>query len=140
MGKLLFIDSDDISGLSEALQNALEKRGVRFRADGSGEFDYPSTDEEEPDIDPYIGAMPHAHRKNNNDNDSWLFQESGGVRYNSGECGYTMPMSHCGMMSFCGASHYYGGCGGSGNRSASCGYGGCGGYRHYGSCGGGAHC
>ena len=30
MGKLLFIDSDDINGLSEALREALEKRGVRF--------------------------------------------------------------------------------------------------------------
>ena len=32
MGKLLFIDSDDIETLSEALQEALERRGVRFNS------------------------------------------------------------------------------------------------------------
>lgn len=30
MSKLLFIDSDDIEGLSEALREALERRGVVF--------------------------------------------------------------------------------------------------------------
>lgn len=87
MGKLLFIDSDDINGLSEALKGALERRGVIFKGDKYGEFDYPS-DDEEPDIDPYMGVMPS-----------------------------------------------YGGCGGSGNRSASCGSGGCGvGYNYYPRC------
>ena len=32
MGKLLFIDSDDIETLSEALQGALERRGINFGA------------------------------------------------------------------------------------------------------------
>ena len=53
MGKLLFIDSDDINGLSMALQEALEKRGVRFTR--SMDDDYY---DEEPDIDPYLGVMP----------------------------------------------------------------------------------
>ena len=93
MSKLLFIDSDDINALSEALKDALERRGVIFKGDRYGEFDYPTSDDEEPDIDPYMGVMPS-----------------------------------------------YGGCGGSGNRSASCGYGGCGSHIsscgvHYGSCG-----
>lgn len=30
MGNLLFIDSDDINGLSEALIDALERRGITF--------------------------------------------------------------------------------------------------------------
>lgn len=55
MGKLLFIDSDDINGLSDALRNALERRGVRFRTGG---FDFPTTDDEIPDIDPFYGNMP----------------------------------------------------------------------------------
>ena len=58
MGKLLFIDSDDINGLSEALKGALERRGVIFKGDRYGEFDYPTSDDEEPDIDPYLGVMP----------------------------------------------------------------------------------
>ena len=34
MSKLLFIDSDDILSLSEALREALERRGVRFGVNG----------------------------------------------------------------------------------------------------------
>ena len=55
MGNLLFIDSDDINGLSEALKNALERRGISFRRDTIGEFGYP-TEDEEPDIDPFFGG------------------------------------------------------------------------------------
>lgn len=119
MGKLLFIDSDDIESLSEALQGALERRGVVFKNNGSGEFDYPSSDDEEEDIDPYLGRMPRTPRRydaNGND-DNWLFQESGGVRYNSGSCGYTPSVRS------------YGSCGG-----------GCGISNSYGSCSAGAHC
>ena len=50
MGKLLFIDSDDVNGLSEALKGALERRGVIFKGDGYGEFGFPVSDEEEQDI------------------------------------------------------------------------------------------
>lgn len=92
MSKLLFIDSDDIVSLSEALREALERRGVRFGV---------------------CSNVTPAHRSYDEDDD-YLFQESGG--------------------------YSYGGCGGSGNRSASCGYGSCGGHTRYGSCGGGAHC
>lgn len=114
MSKLLFIDSDDINALSEALKGALERRGVIFKGDKYGEFDYPS-DEEEPDIDPYLGVMPsyggcggRGVSGSCGATDRWLFQESGGN---------------------------YGGCGGSGNRSASCGSGGCGvGYNYYPRC------
>lgn len=107
MGKLLFIDSDDIETLSEALQDALERRGVRFNSNGSGEFDYPTSDDEIDDIDPYIGVMPkmpnrHKESITRGGDDNWLFQESGGVRYNSGSCG-----------GGCGYTPSYGGCGGS---------------------------
>ena len=34
MSKLLFIDSDDILSLSEALREALERRGVKFGVSG----------------------------------------------------------------------------------------------------------
>jgi hypothetical protein len=57
MGNLLFIDSDDINGLSDALRNALERRGIKFR-DNTGEFGYPTNDDEEPDIDPFFGVIP----------------------------------------------------------------------------------
>ena len=106
MGKLLFIDSDDINGLSEALRNALSRRGINFGNDTTGEFDYPHCDDEEPDFDPYLGITPKPTRKKNYDEDDrWLFQESGGS---------------------------YGSCGGSGCGGGSCGcrrpsYGGCGG-------------
>ena len=105
MGKLLFIDSDDINGLSEALINALSRRGINFGNDMTGEFDYPYGDDEEPDFDPYLGITPKPTRKKTYDEDDrWLFQESGG--------------SYGG----CGGGGYYGGCGG-GRPS----YGGCGG-------------
>lgn len=92
MGKLLFIDSDDINGLSEALKDALERRGVVFKNNGTVEFGKKAT--------------------NDYDYDPWLFQESGGVRYNSGSCGHTPSVSS------------YGGCGGGGCGRPS--YGGCG--------------
>jgi len=114
MGRMLYIDSDDINGLSEALQEALERRGINF-----GEFGYPETEDEEEDIDPYLGVMPKWKPiKKTDDDDNWLFQESGGVRYNSGACGYTPTVK------------LYGGCGG-----GSCG-GGCGYTPSYGGCGG----
>lgn len=85
MGNLLFIDSDDINGLSEALKNALERRGISFRRDTTGEFGYPTEDEEEPDIEPYFGIMPRRSQPYKYDeNDKWLFQESGG---SYGSCG-----------------------------------------------------
>ena len=121
MGKLLFIDSDDIQTLSEALKVALERRGVRFNSNGSGEFDYPTSDDEIDDIDPYIGVMPkmpnrHKESITRGGDDNWLFQESGGVRYNSGSCGggcgYTPSYGGCGgrvghvtLMGSCGNSH-----------------------------------
>ena len=101
MGKLLFIDSDDINGLSEALREALERRGVVFKKSGTGEFDYPTTDDEEPDIDPYLGNMP-------NGSSSFLHPYGHGG-CGSGGCG-------CRSGSACGGSTYepsYGGCGGS---------------------------
>ena len=49
MRKLLFIDSDDIETLSEALQSALERRGINFSAYGICDDD---------DDDDYIGT-PH---------------------------------------------------------------------------------
>jgi len=113
MGNILFIDSDDINGLSDALRNALERRGIKFR-DYTGEFGYPTDDDEEPDIDPYLGVMPSVGRPiRHNDDDRWLFQESGGS-YGYGGCGS-------------------GGCGGSGNRGASCGGSSCG-QVHYPRC------
>jgi hypothetical protein len=106
MGNLLFIDSDDINGLSEALKEALERRGVVFNSDQYGEFGYSQyEDDDEPDIDPYLGVMPsHSPLKRHDENDRWLFQESGG---SYGGCGY-------------------GGCGHSvSNRRGGCGSGGC---------------
>lgn len=48
MNKLLFIEDDDIVGLSNALRDALERRGIVFKEDGTGEFDYPFGEYEEP--------------------------------------------------------------------------------------------
>lgn len=98
MGNLLFIDSDDINGLSDALRNALERRGIKFR-DDTGEFGYPTDDDEEPDIDPYLGVMPKTPH--------YTPSQYGGCGGWADEVGY-------------------GGCGGSGNRSASCGGSSCG--------------
>ena len=116
MGTLLFIDSDDIETLSEALKGALERRGINFGAYGIGD------DEEEDDIDPYLGILPHAPRKHN----------IGGLTIDNDD--EPFPIGGCGVChsgSYCGGSTYtphYGGCGGGG-----CGYtpsyGGCGGSR-----------
>ena len=132
MSKLLFIDSDDIEGLSEALKEALERRGVVF---GHREYDYP--DEDEPDIDPYLGNMPpfrkkrkietcgdistipiqrlhmspsYRGRKEDRSDEKFLFQETGGVK--PGSCGMRAYGS-CGQPS----SPSYGGCGGGGYYS-----------------------
>jgi hypothetical protein len=102
MGNLLFIDSDDINGLSDALRNALERRGVRFR---NGGFDFPTTDDEIPDIDPFYGDMP------------------GSVHISGGSCGgggcgraYVESYGGCGAHieplvhhsgGSCGDSYYY---------------------------------
>jgi hypothetical protein len=106
MSKILFIDSDDIEGLSEALREALERRGVVF---GHSEYDYP--DEDEPDIDPYLGNMPPFRKKRSHAEDhsdeKFLFQETGGVI--PGSCGMRTYGS-CGQPS----SPSYGGCGGGG--------------------------
>ena len=101
MGKLLFIDSDDINGLSDALRNALERRGIVFGQGTTDEFDYPMDEDDEPDIDPYIGRMPVRRVSSPtkyDENDRWLFQESGGSyggcgggscgRPSQGGCGY----------------------------------------------------
>lgn len=98
MSKLLFIDSDDIEGLSEALREALERRGVVF---GRSEYDYPDEDDE-PDIDPYLGNMPPFRKKRryaeDHSNEKFLFQETGGVIPGScgGGCGYTPSYGGCG--------------------------------------------
>lgn len=102
MGNLLFIDSDDIITLSDALRAALERRGVIFN--GGGTYGHPTTDDEEPDIDPYLGVMPNRRHQ---------------TPSQYGGCGGWADEAN------------YGGCGGSGNRCASCGttshYGHCGG-------------
>jgi hypothetical protein len=116
MGNLLFIDSDDINGLSDALRNALERRGVRFR---NGGFDFPTTDDEIPDIDPFYGNMPDRVSTNCYDESHrLLFQESGG---NYGGCG--------GHVGGCGGYvEHRSSCGG--HVCSSCGGGGCGGYSY----------
>ena len=94
MGKLLFIDSDDINGLSMALQEALEKRGVRFTR--SMDDDYY---DEEPDIDPYLGVMP---------------RHSSYGHCGSGGCGSSIGVGGCGSsigVGGCGSSIGVGGCG-----------------------------
>jgi hypothetical protein len=107
MGNLLFIDSDDINGLSDALRNALERRGIVFGQGTTDEFGYPMDENDEPDIDPYIGIMPvrRVSPPIKDDNDRWLFQESGGS-YGYGGCGGHV-CSSCG-----GGGPSYGGCGG----------------------------
>ena len=109
MGNLLFIDSDDINGLSDALRNALERRGIVFGQGTTDEFDYPRDEDDEPDIDPYIGRMPVRRVSSPtryDENDRWLFQESGG---SYGGCGGHV-CSSCGGGS-CGRPSYSG-CGG----------------------------
>lgn len=108
MSKLLFIDSDDIVGLSEALRKALERRGVRFICNGRGEFDYPSDDEDEPDIDPYLGVMPH---RSQNHEHKQIYGGCGGKTY--GSCGQEVAPSYggCGGGGSCGYSDNYGHCG-----------------------------
>lgn len=109
MGNLLFIDSDDINSLSEALKSALNRRGIIFN-NPIEDYDYP--DDGEDDYDPYLGILPANHIDTSNcsrdDDDDWLFQESGGSRYNSGSCGYSgcgaLPVSHCGGWGSCGSS------------------------------------
>jgi hypothetical protein len=137
MGKLLFIDSDDVNGLSEALKGALERRGVIFKGDIYGEFGFPVSDEEEHDIDPYLGVMPHGgHRDEYRPvYGSPILGSCGGKTY--GSCGQRVAPSYgdCGGGSFFDTRQSYGGCGGSGNGSASCGSGGCGvGYNYYPRC------
>lgn len=109
MGNLLFIDSDDINGLSDALKKALERRGIVFGQGTTDEFDYPMDEDDEPDIDPYIGRMPvrRVSPPIKDDNDRWLFQESGGS-YGYGGCGGHV-CSSCGGGS-CGRPSQ-GGCG-----------------------------
>jgi hypothetical protein len=105
MGKLLFIDSDDIETLSEALQDALERRGVRFNSNGSGEFDYPSTDDEEEDIDPYLGRMPFTPGKRGLDK---LTIDNDDESFTIGGCGVCRSGSYCGGSAY---TPHYGGCG-----------------------------
>lgn len=95
MGNLLFIDSDDIESLSEALQGALERRGVVFKNNGSGEFDYPSYDDEEEDIDPYLGRMPKRHHQ---------------TPSQYGGCGGWADEANYGGCGGCGISKSYGSC------------------------------
>ena len=127
MSKLLFIDSDDINALSEALKGALERRGVIFKGDKYGEFGFPVSDEEEHDIDPYLGVMPS-------------YGDCGGgshfdTRQSFGGCGVSGSCGATDRWLFQESGGNYGGCGGSGNRSASCGSGGCGvGYNYYPRC------
>ena len=58
MGELLLIDSDDVDGLSEALREALKRKGANF-----GYYDF-DKDNDEDDIDPYLGTMPKATKIN----------------------------------------------------------------------------
>lgn len=99
MSKLLFIDSDDILSLSEALREALERRGVRFGVSGK-DFYIPANRN-------YVsggGCGGHTPASCGiHDDDRWLFQESGG---NYGGCGN-------------------GGCGVNVGRRYGCGAGGC---------------
>ena len=97
MGKLLFIDSDDIVQLSEALREALERRGVRFGVSDK-DFYIPANRG-------YVGGCgSHTPAScGSYDDDMWLFQESGG---SYGGCGS-------------------GGCGGHVSHRYGCGAGGC---------------
>lgn len=110
MARMIQIDADDIDGLSAALTSALMRKGVVFNLNNPiRDYDYPEEEEEIPDVEPYFGIMPNAPRKSHfdsRDNDDWLFQESGGIRYGSGGCGG----GHCGG----GGRRSFGYCGGGG--------------------------
>lgn len=102
MKKMLVIDSDDISGLSNALIKALARRGVQFR---DGDFGYQDINDDEEDIDPFFGVMP---------NNSY-----------TASCGHSLD-GGCGY-----APVYRGGCGSGGcgisfsSSRGGCGTGGC---------------
>jgi hypothetical protein len=98
MSKLLFIDSDDILSLSEALREALERRGIRF-CNNVEDVYIPANRS-------YVsggGCGGHVTASCGGYDDRQLFQESGG---NYGGCGS-------------------GGCGGHVSRRYGCGAGGC---------------
>lgn len=92
MGRLLFIDSDDIGELSEALRKALEKRGIVF----CGNEEIPS------DTDVFVDDAPMPSGCGST------------IHYGSDRnvCGYTTHYGHCGGGS-CGFTRG-GGCGYSG--------------------------
>lgn len=101
MSKLLFIEDDDIVGLSNALRDALERRGIVFKEDGTGEFDYPFGEA----IDPYDG-LTATHEE------PLYLHPYGHGGCGSGGCGGRITTGSCGSGG-CGGFHIpsYGGCG-----------------------------
>lgn len=57
MGKILHIDADDIQSLAVALEGALLRKS--FESGKTGSF----TDDEEPDIDPFLGIFPSKNKR-----------------------------------------------------------------------------
>lgn len=107
MGNLIFIDSDDIGELSDALRKALEKRGIVF----CGNEEIPS------DTDVFVDDAPMPSGCGTTEGYSWC----GSITYDS-SCGNTIPHNSCGYDGFSG--HCGGWCGSTYPRS-SCGYSGC---------------
>ena len=58
MSRILHIDSDDVQGLSKALLEAISRNGISI-GNPIREYDYPEDDE--PDVDPYLGIMPRTY-------------------------------------------------------------------------------
>ena len=83
MGSLLFIDSDDIGELSEALQKALEKRGIVF----CGNEEIPS------DTDVFVddAPMPSGCGSTTHYDSSrcGLWRDGGCGLWVGGHCGYS---------------------------------------------------
>lgn len=80
MGRLLFIDSDDIGELSDALRKALEKRGIVF----CGNEEIPS------DTDVFVDDAP-------------MPSGCGSTKSYGSSCGYDGFSSHCG--GWCGSTY-----------------------------------
>lgn len=127
MAKKLRIDPDDIEGLSDALREALMRKGIFIPNDFINEY----LEGLEEDID----FLPYKHGPIDTSNCGYddpeilngLTIDNDDEPFAIGSCGFTAPMSHCGSTpaqyggcgcrsgSYCGGSTYtpsYGGCGG----------------------------
>ena len=58
MGRISHIDSDEVQGLATALMSAITKTNMSV-GNPIKEYDYPEDDE--PDLDPYLGILPNRH-------------------------------------------------------------------------------